>query len=84
MFLLNRPITWQHDCIEYEADQRHVEIILRDLGLDSMSNGVVFPCVKFSPHMSPCAWFGACCSAYPLPSVNSSAMLQKKTEAEID
>ena len=31
--LLNRPIEWQGDKITYEADQRHVEIIRRDLGL---------------------------------------------------
>ena len=34
VFLLNRPIQWDADGISYEADQKHVEIILRDLGLD--------------------------------------------------
>ena len=31
--ILNRVVTWTCDGIEYEADQRHAEIILQHLGL---------------------------------------------------
>ena len=32
--ILNRVLRWGSDGIEYEADQRHAEIVIRDLGLD--------------------------------------------------
>ncbi len=43
MFLLNRPIQWDADGISYEADQRHVEIISRDLGLDGNTQTTPVP-----------------------------------------
>ena len=43
VFLLNRPIEWRGDVITYEADQRHVEIICRDLGLGSKVRATPFP-----------------------------------------
>ena len=32
--VLNRVITWQEDGLIYEADQRHVEILIRELNLE--------------------------------------------------
>ena len=48
MFLLNRPLQWEADTISYEADHRHVEIILRDLGLGPDAKAVVSPNVKLT------------------------------------
>ena len=41
--LLNRVIHWTGEGIKYEADQRHAELIIKDLGLDTSSNSVVTP-----------------------------------------
>ncbi len=46
--LLNRPITWDASGIHYEADLRHVEIGLRDLGLEHDSKGSTIPFEKTS------------------------------------
>jgi len=43
VFLLNRPIEWTAEGMTYEADQRHVEIILRDLGLQGKNRHTPFP-----------------------------------------
>ena len=37
--ILNRIVTWNERGIAYEADQRHAEIIVRDLGLSTDSKG---------------------------------------------
>lgn len=42
MTILNRIIEWTDEGIIYEADQRHADIIIRDLGLER-SNPVVTP-----------------------------------------
>ena len=42
MSILNRVIEWTSEGIIYEADQRHADIIIRDLGLEQ-SNPVVTP-----------------------------------------
>ena len=34
MRILNRIVSWTEEGIEYEGDQRHVEICMRDLGLE--------------------------------------------------
>merc|ERR1711965_825538 len=47
--LLNRPIEWTEQGIRYEADQRHAEIIVRDLGLVGNAKSVTFPFEKKSP-----------------------------------
>ena len=39
--LLNRVISWEADGLTLEADQRHAEIIVRDLGLDKCKGSVV-------------------------------------------
>ena len=44
--VLNRIVTWTNEGIQYEADQRHAEIIVRQLGLNESSNSVVTPGVK--------------------------------------
>ena len=44
--ILNRTVEWGKDGILYEADQRHVEICLREMGLDESSTRVKFP-LKF-------------------------------------
>ena len=46
--ILNRVVTVTDEGIEYEADQRHSEIIVRELGLDSKSKTVVTPGIKDS------------------------------------
>ena len=43
--VLNRVISWKNGGIHYEADPRHAEIIIRDLGLQNCS-GVVTPCER--------------------------------------
>ena len=35
--LLNRRITWTKDVIMYSADPRHVEIVIKDLGLEMLN-----------------------------------------------
>jgi hypothetical protein len=44
--ILNRIVTWTNEGIRHEADQRHAEIIVRELGLNESSNSVVTPGVK--------------------------------------
>ena len=46
MRILNRIITWTDNGIQYEGDQRHVEIAMRELGLDEGSREVGVPIVK--------------------------------------
>lgn len=46
--ILNRVVEWTEDGIWYEADPRHVEIILRELGLQGKSKAVVTPGEKES------------------------------------
>ena len=41
--ILNRIVTVTRDGLEYEADQRHAEIIMRDLWLGIESKSVVAP-----------------------------------------
>ena len=48
MRVLNRVVEWQEHNIRYEADQRHAEIICKELGLNKGSKGVVTPGVKAS------------------------------------
>jgi hypothetical protein len=44
--ILNRVVTWTNAGIEYEADQRHSELICEGLEIGSDSNGVNTPGVK--------------------------------------
>ena len=46
VFLLNRTIQWDANGISYEADQRHMEIILRDLGLREQTNTTPIPYIR--------------------------------------
>ena len=41
-------VTWTRDGIEYEADQRHAEIIVQHLGLTASSKSVNTPSVRMS------------------------------------
>ena len=41
--ILNRVVTWTDGGIEYEADQRHAEIIVKSLGMQADSKGVATP-----------------------------------------
>ena len=36
--ILNRIVRWTHEGIEYEADQRHAEIIVKEMGLETASS----------------------------------------------
>ena len=44
--ILNRVVTWTTEGIEYEADQRHAEIIVEHLGLSGNSKSVGTPSAK--------------------------------------
>ena len=46
--ILNRIVTVTKDGLEYEADQRHAEILMRDMGVDESCKGVVTPGVSAS------------------------------------
>jgi len=50
--ILNRIMTWRDDCIEYESDQRHAEIIVKQMGLQG-ANAVSTPGVKISGKPNP-------------------------------
>ena len=41
--ILNRRISWKDGVIEYEADKKHVEVILEELGLEVDSKGLEAP-----------------------------------------
>ena len=41
--VLNRIISWGDDGILYEADQRHADILMRDLGIDEKAKSVTTP-----------------------------------------
>ena len=43
---MNRIVTWTERGIEYEGDQRHVEIAMKQLGLNEESREVGVPIVK--------------------------------------
>ena len=43
MRVLNRFVHWTEEGIEYEADQRHAEIIIQELGLKEESKSVNTP-----------------------------------------
>jgi len=51
--ILNRVVTWTKEGIEYEADQRHAEIIVEHLGLSKHSKPVGTPSVKTGNEESP-------------------------------
>ena len=44
--ILNRVVQWTDEGLEYEADQRHAEIIVNKLGLEMNSKGVSTPGCK--------------------------------------
>ena len=43
--ILNRTVNWTREGITYKADHRHVEIIIKDLGLESAKSAAT-PCVE--------------------------------------
>jgi len=44
--ILNRIITWTDQGIEYESDQRHAEIIVKQMGLLANAKGVMTPGIR--------------------------------------
>ena len=44
MNILNRKVRWASTGIEFQADVRHVEIVLSQVGLDENSKAVTTPC----------------------------------------
>jgi hypothetical protein len=44
--ILNRIVTMTKNGLEYEADRRHAEFLMRDMGIDESSKGVVTPGVS--------------------------------------
>ncbi len=51
--ILNRIVTWTPDGIEYESDQRHAEIIVKQMGLKPGSKSVAAPAVRVKPGEGP-------------------------------
>ena len=45
---MNRIVEWGQDEIRYEADQRHAEIIIKQLGMSGESKTAVTPGIKES------------------------------------
>ena len=39
MRILNRAVTMASGVLEYEADQKHAEILMKDVGIDEGSKG---------------------------------------------
>ena len=50
--ILNRIIEWDNDGIQYEPDQRHAEILIREMGLLPSSKSVITPGVKVKAESS--------------------------------
>jgi hypothetical protein len=46
---LNRVVEWTGEGIRYEADQRHADLIIKDMGLTESANSVVTPGGKKDP-----------------------------------
>ena len=46
MRILNRIVEWTPEGIRYEADQRHAEIIIKELGLSGKSKRLGAPSAK--------------------------------------
>ena len=46
MRILNRIVTWTEEGLQYEGDQRHVEIAMKEMGLDEESREVIVPIAK--------------------------------------
>ena len=44
--ILNRIVEWSEKGIYYEGDQRHVEVCLKEMGIDESSREVTTPCDK--------------------------------------
>ena len=44
--LLSRVIEWKEEGISYEADQRHADIIVREMGLNKGGKTVITPGIK--------------------------------------
>ena len=44
--ILNRVVEWDQEGITYEADQRHAEIIIREMGLSGSKKGLSVPCSR--------------------------------------
>ncbi len=44
--ILNRIVTVTEKGLEHEADQRHAEILMREMGIDESNKGVVTPGVS--------------------------------------
>merc|ERR1712002_1339778 len=51
--ILNRVVTWTKEGLEYEADQRHAEIIVEHLGLTKSAKAVATPSAKRGNEDSP-------------------------------
>ena len=41
--LLSRVMHWTLEGVRYEADQRHAELVIRDMGLEGNTNSIVTP-----------------------------------------
>ena len=46
VIILGRTVRWLEDRIEYEADEKYAKVIIEEMGLNEVSNGVDGPAVK--------------------------------------
>ena len=51
--ILNRIISWPQNGIEYESDQRHAEIIIKQMGILANFKSVVTPGIRVKPGENP-------------------------------
>ena len=51
--ILNRIVNWTANGIEYESDQRHAEIIVKQMGILANSKSVVTPGIRIKPGDNP-------------------------------
>ena len=51
--ILNRIVSWFPDRVEYEADQRHAEIIVQQMGLGNSKRSVITPAYKRDAKRNP-------------------------------
>ena len=53
MRILNRIVNWTPEGIEYESDQGHAEIIVKQMGILANSKSVVTPGIRVKPGENP-------------------------------
>ena len=78
--ILNRILTWGKSGIEYEADQRHAEIVIRELGLKDDSREVSSPADKRMETQEPRKLEGAESTQYRAMVARMNYLCQDRTD----